>query len=426
MEERIDWTAVARYLLNDFSPEEKQEFEQQLEQDPAFHQAFKEISFLWKSSAKLGQRIKPSLSEEELADQIVKIKELISQEENSWTQLARQLQKDEEGVTDFELTDLPQSQKLWEASHSLGQKYHASQPVDMPASLAKMKAKIAELDQENSEPIGGMATAEVEKPKPSPLKIADETDNVVQLSRRNFFMRIAAAVALVISATAVGYYFSTGYEEAVTYATLHTESNEVKNITLADGTIVWVNENSTLKYPEAFNGNDRHVLLEGEAYFDVAKDASKPFSIITEASETTVLGTAFNLNARPGKEVVLAVVEGKVKFAPKENPEAGKVLTVNQIGTLNGVELNVVDGDALAFSKWKQATLEFHDKKFAEVIKVLEKTYKVSIKLEAKDLADRKFSGKFEKQTIIEVLDIMGEILGFTYEQEDTSFVIKK
>ncbi len=424
MEERIDWTAVARYLLGDMTEEEKSMFGQQLEEDEAFRVVFQEVSLLWNQSAELGKKIHGPLSSDEMEAQIEKLKSLIGQEENEWTKMARFLQSDDQLDEAPVSAELHTGQQLWEASRALGQKYHAAQPVDLNSHIAKMQQRMKAAE-------AGIADENLQvetSVKPSPLRIEkEENTEQVQLGRRNFFLRIAAAVALIVSATAVGYYFSTGYDEAVSYATLQTKTGEVRNLVLSDGSVVWVNQNSTLKYPEKFQADARQVLLEGEAFFDVAKDANRPFTILTESTKTTVLGTSFNIQGYQGQAVTLAVNTGKVEFGSRENAALKELVTPNQIAVLSATnELSVTEGDATAYSKWKQATLEFHDKNLSEVILVLEKTFDVTIQLEAKELATRKFSGKFEKQTIIEILNILSEIIGFTYENDETNFVIKQ
>ena len=74
---------------------------------------------------------------------------------------------------------------------------------------------------------------------------------------------------------------------------------QVREMLLPDGTKVWLNQSSVLKYPRAFEGKERHVYLDGEAYFEVARNHEKPFTVKSQAMDVRVLGTSFNIKCRP-------------------------------------------------------------------------------------------------------------------------------
>src|SRR5690606_22979981 len=84
-----------------------------------------------------------------------------------------------------------------------------------------------------------------------------------------------------------------------------TSAGQIKNITLSDGTLVYLNANSILKIPKKFTGNRRIISLTGEAYFEVVKDSLRPFTVQTQKSETTVLGTKFNLSAYANESAIV-------------------------------------------------------------------------------------------------------------------------
>ena len=99
--------------------------------------------------------------------------------------------------------------------------------------------------------------------------------------------------------------------------TLTTPRGKDYHVTLADGTEVWMNADSRLEFPKQFTGSQRRVKLKGEAYFQVAKNASKPFIVETDFFNTTVLGTTFNLKAYSAKDANIVLVEGSVRVNAK-------------------------------------------------------------------------------------------------------------
>ena len=149
----------------------------------------------------------------------------------------------------------------------------------------------------------------------------------------NRVLRIAAAVLLV---SAIGLFVGKLMGGA-SYQTVQTAANQVKEITLPDGSVAWLNQGSTLTYEKSFKGDIREIKLEGEAFFEVVKNPAKPFVITSNQSVTKVLGTSFNLNTRNGEDVLLTVVTGKVLFtATKTKEEVIVVANESAIIQTNG------------------------------------------------------------------------------------------
>src|SRR5690606_17382011 len=111
--------------------------------------------------------------------------------------------------------------------------------------------------------------------------------------------------------------------QEVQYASLRTPKGGQYQITLPDGTHVWLNAASSLEYPMAFTGSERRVIVKGEAYFEVAHDATKPFKVETDGQLIEVLGTHFNVNAYPEEEITrTTLLEGSVKVSAMERAVA--------------------------------------------------------------------------------------------------------
>jgi transmembrane sensor len=163
------------------------------------------------------------------------------------------------------------------------------------------------------------------------MKQSGKTSRVVPLkSNRRIFLRFAAAVALIL---AIGFTWKTLlYESRINEI---TENDQQKELFLADGTLVVLNQNSKLEYPESFSGQQRVVKLSGEAYFNVAHNPEQPFLILTEESSVKVLGTSFNLRAYPSETFTEVEVEsGKVAFSVN-NSNSSLTLTANEKGSLS-------------------------------------------------------------------------------------------
>ena len=174
-------------------------------------------------------------------------------------------------------------------------------------------------------------------------------------------------------------------EATVIYANLTTKENEQKDLKLSDGTLITLNENSTLKYPKTFLPNaERTVELSGEAFFNVAKDSLRPFIALSENIETIVLGTSFNINARPdAEEIEVALVEGKVQIRTRQK-EKLEILEPNEQFTFSKKNKTAWKSSFkgnLTYA-WKEEVILFEKASVREVIEVLNEKYDVVFRIE--------------------------------------------
>lgn len=167
-----------------------------------------------------------------------------------------------------------------------------------------------------------------------------------------------------------------------TYNILSTPRGGQYKVQLPDGSRVWLNAASSLKYPEVFNTNSRTVELEGEAYFEIAKDKSKPFVVkLTGESEVNVLGTHFNIMSygnEKSKEVTL--LEGSVNISLENHTlklEPGQQAKIN----LGGIGL-VPSADLEESTGWKDGEFVFHDADIQTIMRQVERWYDVEVKYE--------------------------------------------
>jgi transmembrane sensor len=195
---------------------------------------------------------------------------------------------------------------------------------------------------------------------------------------------------------------------------------------LTDGTVVWINSGSKLKFPTKFTGAKRELYLEGEAYFDVAHDASRPFIIHTGKVATQVLGTAFDIKAYGPSEFDVTVTRGKVSIGLIDQ-QLG-VLTSEQGLSYNSIsKLSKRYPVTLAKLRWMYGDLIFDNMKMADAAETLERWYDVKITITDPQIRSRRFSASFLKHEHIgQVLNVLSEIAHFSYKQQGKSFTIQK
>ncbi|VAW24975.1 Putative anti-sigma factor [hydrothermal vent metagenome] len=186
----------------------------------------------------------------------------------------------------------------------------------------------------------------------------------------------------------------------IIYNTLITPKGGEYNLVLSDGTKVWVNADSKLIYPVKFIGGTRELTLEGEAYFEVAKNIRKPFIIKTNDYNIEVLGTTFNVSAyKDDGKVVTTLVEGSVKI--KDFDDSGNVVRMkpNEQLILNKVEKGILirKVDVNDYIAWKEGRFIFVRQDLESIMGVLARWYNFDVQFEAEELKALVFTGNMDK-----------------------------
>lgn len=155
----------------------------------------------------------------------------------------------------------------------------------------------------------------------------------------------------------------------------------VYQIKLSDGTQVWMNADSRLHFPSRFTGTTREVRLEGEAYFRVAKDKSRPFIIRAHGVTTEVLGTEFNLRAYPGTEAHVTLVEGSVRIGM---PALGREVTLRPGQDIAYADsgFTITEVDTRYCALWKDGRLYFDNAPLKEILHELGRYYNLTVEME--------------------------------------------
>lgn len=208
------------------------------------------------------------------------------------------------------------------------------------------------------------------------------------------FVKYAAVILVAIGIGRV--YVTSLYNKAMlAHNTISVPAGQRVDVVLPDGTKVCMNALSELKYPTLFGGKYRKVQLTGEAFFEVAHDDGHPFIVETYACDVEVLGTKFDVEARPANgEFITSLVEGSVRVTDRENRNIKIELTPKQqVHRLNGrlVVGQIPEHEGFA---WRDGLIAFRDASFMELIREFEKYYGVKIDVQRKDVSRNMFTGK--------------------------------
>jgi transmembrane sensor len=170
---------------------------------------------------------------------------------------------------------------------------------------------------------------------------------------------------------------STSNAQAITYNIVETPRGGQYHLTLADGTQVWLNAASSLKYPAAFSGHERKVELTGEAYFEVAHNKEKPFRVISNGQEVEVLGTHFNINAYSDENAVkTTLVEGSVKIS---SGDINKMLKPDEQAQLENGNILITNVDVNAVVAWKNGLFYFDHATLQSAMRQIARWYDVDV-----------------------------------------------
>ncbi len=260
-------------------------------------------------------------------------------------------------------------------------------------------------------------------------KVVDFNKHVAKKKSMGW-MRIAASVVTFISLGALGYYevsdpFS--HLNLIGYDLVEADAGNQKTQLLADGSTVYLNGDSRLKYRINPEANERKLYLEGEAFFDVARDETKPFVIGLEDSKVQVLGTSFNIQAYPEDEQIsTSVITGRVAF--EASKAESLILVPGNKGIINKSRNSIdkLDVDNSKDIAWMSKALYFENTSLSEMSKSLYRMYGVTIKLIDGSLEDLKITAKFENENIDEIFKILEMTNEFSYSIEGDVVMIGK
>lgn len=212
-------------------------------------------------------------------------------------------------------------------------------------------------------------------------------------------------------------------DDANSFNTLSTPTGGQYNIVLADGTKVYLNAVSSIKYPTQFNGDQRVVELDGEAYFEVAKNKNKPFIVKSGDQDIEVLGTHFNVHAYTNESVIkTTLLEGSVAVSYKNQKEVLKPGQQSNVSEkFNKIGIKQVDTEAAI--AWKNGRFKFDNADLKTVMRQLERWYGIKAEYRG-DVSDIRFNGgTFMNKNLSEVLKVL-ELSNIKFKVEGKTIIV--
>jgi transmembrane sensor len=311
------------------------------------------------------------------------------------------------------------------------------------AELAQIMAWYEQLDlsQESQAPVPGTVAATAAKDalwqmidkELQPVEMAP----VVRLPFYRRAMGIAAAVVLLVLGTAAWWLFW----PASTHE-LVAHNGHLVHSRLADGTEIWLNAGSRLIYKSLSPSRTREVTLEGEAYFDVAKDEQRPFIIHTHLADVKVLGTAFNVRAYKTDSITeMLLVSGSIAVTIKKEAREIVLREPKQKITVRQAAIEIPGNESVqvsqAFSSpeadtvitetlWRNNKLVFNHETFGEVASRIERCYNVKLHFKDEKVKQLRFTAVFDKETISQTMSALRMSAPFQYYISDNDIFINQ
>ncbi|MDB5209498.1 MAG: FecR family protein [Sediminibacterium sp.] len=234
-----------------------------------------------------------------------------------------------------------------------------------------------------------------------------------------------------------------------------TKKGSKSHILLPDGTNVWLNADSRIIYPANFEGETREVSLVGEAFFDVVKNAKRPFIIHTGAMDVKVLGTAFNVRSYPGELTTeAALLRGSIEVTLNDKEKKKILLKPNEkltvlnsdesyqktgsvinkkivqeneeipILTITKIHYNEKDSSN-AETSWVNNKLSFDNEKIDRVFSKIEQWYNIEIVMEDENIQSKHFTATFENKSLKDVMEALALALNFKYQEKNGKIIIR-
>jgi hypothetical protein len=225
-------------------------------------------------------------------------------------------------------------------------------------------------------------------------------------------------------------YKSNAKNNEVLFNTLSTSKGETFSTVLEDGSRIWLNSSSSVRYPVAFTGNERKIEITGEAYFEIAHDASKPFKVMAGGMETEVLGTRFNINSYRDETMIrTTLLEGSVKITPSGNgaptilkPGQQAVLKINDSHLATDLAINDLP-NLEAVMAWKEGQFYFDNADITTVMHQLEKWYNIEVVYQG-NKPPQLFGGKIQRNlNLSQVLRAL-EYTGINFRIEGRKLIV--
>lgn len=203
-------------------------------------------------------------------------------------------------------------------------------------------------------------------------------------------------------------------DNEVVYSKIYIPRGGEYQLVLADGSQVWLNSDTELKFPLHFNGGAREVFLKGEAYFDIKTDKDRPFVVHTVLGNVKVLGTAFNVSAYYSDRIAATLERGSISYVCQNGNELivkpGEQLTYK----VGDMQPEVIKVNTRLYTVWKEHLFSFEEQRLDEIMETLARWYDFQVFFESEDLKELEFSGTLDKYSeiapLLELFELGGRI----------------
>ena len=261
------------------------------------------------------------------------------------------------------------------------------------------------------------------------LRIGERIAEKRQLKSAHRLLRIykfAAVGLLLIGLSAVLYYAGSRKEPGPMFTEIYTRYGQVSGMTLPDGTEVWINSGTKLKFNHQFNLNNREVKVEGEAFFSVAKDEEKPFIVDLGTLKVRVTGTRFGVsNYKDAEEMKVVLEEGSVNIQSANNKPITN-LVPNEMALFKKsektLEKAVVNPEH--YTSWRNGVIQIYELPLKEVVLKLEKRYNQKFRVDPA-IKDVPFTFSIENESLPEILDLLAKIAPVQAVQQGDTINLK-
>jgi transmembrane sensor len=263
------------------------------------------------------------------------------------------------------------------------------------------------------------------------LLIENANYDLVKYNRRQYLMKLIrnAAAILLLPVLSLGLFFSYKYYSVKSfqlstiqaYNEVFSSFDAITKITLPDGSTVWLNHNSSLRYPSAFTEKSRKVELKGEGYFDVAHNSKSPFIVSAGEIQVVAYGTTFNVMAYPEENKIEAtLITGRVELM-KSLPDK-KTTTLYKMNPSDHTIYYKDDNEVLTkrfmderYFSWKEGKLIFTAEPMDEVVKKLSRWFNVDIQMKDPELSDITLTATFVHETLPQVMGLLAIVSPVNY-----------
>jgi len=245
------------------------------------------------------------------------------------------------------------------------------------------------------------------------------------------YQRVAAFILIPVIILGVLYWIGQSSRDLVQYTETIAPRGQKSQIILTDGTKVWLNSETKIRYPGRFGNLRREVYLEGEAFFEVARNSGRPFIVHASELDVKVLGTKFNIKAYPDEnQIETSLFEGKINLLwndPLSAKQLEREIDPKQSFVYDKFSRQVFAGRFLReeINGWKKNQLIFKDDTFSNLVRKVERWYDIDIIYDEKQFSDRQLTVElYEGERLERLLEVISLTLSVDYQFENGKIIL--